>query len=86
MCTNTAVRTMEHAKGLVIRKRAAVQRLVAQGYAKTGIAKRLLVSRPFIDRWASNADVTNDRQRWPKRRLRADTDEERARNANDGKK
>ena len=77
---------MEHAKALVIRKRAAVQRLVAQGYAKTEIAKRLLVSRPFIDRWASNADVTTDRRGWPKRRLRADTDEERARSGNDGKK
>ena len=62
---------MEHAKALMIRKRVGVQRLAAQGYAETEIAKRLLVSRPLIDRWVSDADVTTDRRGWPKGRLRS---------------
>jgi hypothetical protein len=65
---------MEHAKALVIRKRVGVQRLAAQGYAETEIAKRLLVSRPLIDRWVSNADVTTDRRGWPKGRLWSQTE------------
>ena len=70
---------MEHAKALVIRKRAGVQRLAAQGYAETEIAKRLLVSRPLIDRWVSDADVTTDRRGWPKGRLPSQTEAERMR-------
>jgi hypothetical protein len=71
--------TMEHAKALVIRKRVGVQRLAAQGYAETEIDKRLLVSRPLIDRWVSDADVTTDRRGWPKGRLRSQTEAERMR-------
>ncbi|MGH7427718.1 MAG: hypothetical protein ACREJ4_05090 [Candidatus Methylomirabilaceae bacterium] len=41
---------MERAKALVVRKRTLVQQMAAQGLTKTEIAKRLLVSRPFIDK------------------------------------
>jgi len=70
---------MERTKALVIRKRARVQQLAAQGLTKTEIAKRLLVSRPFIDKWLPRVDVTTDRRGWRKGRLRVHTREERER-------
>ncbi len=70
---------MERTKALVIRKRTLVQQMAAQGLTKTEIGKRLLVSRPFIDKWLSRVNVTTDRRGWRKGRLRAHTREERER-------
>lgn len=53
---------MERSNTLALRKRTAVRRLAGQGCSKAEIATRLMVSRPFIDKWLHAADGMTDRR------------------------
>jgi transposase len=66
--------TMNKNQAIQLRKR--VQFYVKQGMKKSAIARKLNVSRPFIDKWINSSDANEDNRGWEKGKKRKYTDEQ----------
>ena len=70
---------MAQFKQALIQKRKRVQELAQQGCTTGQIAKKLLVSLPFVRKWLHTSDVSQDGRGWAKGMKRSRTAEEEAR-------